>query len=167
MTLTFQPGLSRDIPVITALLHDVFRPTYGHILSEEQIKFMLSTIFSQSQMEQQLLEEGHRFIMMFDKKKLIGFAAYECNHHAESQTCKLHKLYLANGLQGQGLGKLLLNEVIRLARESDQRRLILNVNRGNRAKTFYYDLGFQVLEEVDISLEHGYFMNDYVLEKEI
>jgi ribosomal protein S18 acetylase RimI-like enzyme len=70
-------------------------------------------------------------------------------------------------LQGQGLGKLLLNEVIRLARESDQRRLILNVNRGNRAKTFYYDLGFQVLEEVDISLEHGYFMNDYVLEKEI
>lgn len=167
MTLTFRPGHIQDIPHITALLHEVFRPTYGTILSEDQIQFMLSTIFSRQRMEQQLSEEGHRFIMMLDKEELIGFAAYECDYNAGDQTCKLHKLYLAKGLQGRGLGRLLLGEVVRLAKESGQRRLILNVNRGNRAKSFYRGLGFHILEQVDIALDHGYFMNDYVLEKEI
>lgn len=166
MSITFRRAIAEDLSPITTLLHDVFRPTYGPILSEEQIKFMLSTLFSGQRMEQQFAE-GHQFLMMYDEEELTGFAAYECNYDGLSKTCKLHKLYLAKGMQGKGLGGVLIGELIRLIKKDEQERLILNVNRGNRAKNFYLKLGFRILEEVDIPLDHGYFMNDYVLEKEI
>jgi ribosomal protein S18 acetylase RimI-like enzyme len=45
--------------------------------------------------------------------------------------------------------------------------LQLNVNRNNPAKIFYEKLGFAVLNEEDIDIGNGYFMNDYVMQKMI
>jgi len=167
MSLSFRRATPADMNAITALLHEVFRPTYGHILTEPQIAFMLSSIFSQAHMEQQMNGEGHQFIMAYDGKQLAGFAALEYNFHKERAICKLHKLYLTVPMQGKGLGKALLQEVIRLAKENGQQYLILNVNRGNKAKAFYEAQGFHIRETVDIPLENGYYMNDYIMQLEL
>ena len=41
--------------------------------------------------------------------------------------------------------------------------LELNVNRLNSAINFYKKLGFEIIQEEDIDIGNGFFMNDYVL----
>ncbi len=43
----------------------------------------------------------------------------------------------------------------------------LNVNRQNKAVDFYKNIGFKIIKEVDIPIGEGYFMNDYVMQKEL
>ena len=42
--------------------------------------------------------------------------------------------------------------------------LQLQVNRYNKARNFYENLGFTVLYKADFDIGNGYFMNDYVME---
>ena len=70
------------------------------------------------------------------------------------------------GTQGKGIGRLLLDEVEANCRERGGRTLWLNVNRYNKAQTFYERQGFRVLREEDIPVG-PYWMNDYLMEKEL
>ncbi len=61
--------------------------------------------------------------------------------------------------------KKLLETVETVAKSMGAENLILNVNRKNKAKTFYEKNGFAVVREEDIDIGKGYFMNDYIMEK--
>jgi catechol 2,3-dioxygenase-like lactoylglutathione lyase family enzyme len=43
-------------------------------------------------------------------------------------------------------------------------RIILNVNKYNRAKEFYQKLGFSVYSEGIFDIGEGYVMDDYLME---
>jgi ribosomal protein S18 acetylase RimI-like enzyme len=45
--------------------------------------------------------------------------------------------------------------------------LQLQVNRDNKAKNFYEKLGFVVIDYKDFDIGHGFFMNDYIMQKEL
>ncbi|MBS1504124.1 MAG: GNAT family N-acetyltransferase, partial [Bacteroidetes bacterium] len=68
--------------------------------------------------------------------------------------------------QGKGYGKILINEVAQRTRDAGKHRLDLNVNRYNKARTFYEKMGFTVAYEEDIPIG-PYWMNDYVMRKEL
>jgi ribosomal protein S18 acetylase RimI-like enzyme len=70
-------------------------------------------------------------------------------------------------LHGKGFGTKLLDNIVEEIKPSGATTLLLNVNRHNRAKSFYERYGFKVVGEEDISIGEGYFMNDYVMEKTI
>jgi GNAT superfamily N-acetyltransferase len=74
-------------------------------------------------------------------------------------------LYVLPEAQGKGIGKLLIEEVIVLAEEMHSKSINLNVNRFNKAHFFYSKMGFCILKEVDIELDFGYLMEDYIMEK--
>ena len=73
----------------------------------------------------------------------------------------------APGLQGQGLGKILLNHIIDLLKKQGAFKLVLNVNRYNKARQFYERMGFTVIREEDFDIGNQYFMNDFVMELRI
>jgi len=57
-----------------------------------------------------------------------------------------------------------LNEIKKTAEKSV---LQLNVNRQNNAVNFYLKKGFSILYEEDNDIGEGYFMNDYVMQKDV
>ena len=69
--------------------------------------------------------------------------------------------------QGKGIGKTLIDFIENVAKENHSTALSLNVNRFNKALHFYQKLGFEIVGEVNIELDHGYLMEDYVMEKKI
>lgn len=69
--------------------------------------------------------------------------------------------------QGLGTGKMLLEYVINKAKGAGASLLELNVNRNNKAKSFYEKNGFIVFRQEDIDIDNGYFMNDYVMRLEL
>ena len=63
--------------------------------------------------------------------------------------------------------KKLLDRIVRDVKQRGASKLILNVNRHNRAIAFYERYGFKITGQEDIAIGEGYFMNDYIMEKDI
>ena len=140
--------------------------TYGAILSSEQIQYMFSMMYDLEALKNQAETKNHHFIIAGEDGNFLGFASYEFDYHGEPKT-KIHKIYILPETQGKGIGKLLIDSIAQFAKENNSNSLFLNVNRFNKALTFYQKLGFKIIQEVDIELEFGYLMEDYVMEKEI
>ena len=47
------------------------------------------------------------------------------------------------------------------------RKLQLTVNRNNKSLSFYQKLGFKIIGEQNLDIGSGYFMDDYIMEREI
>lgn len=152
----------RHIPLIQDIVAETWPHTYGAIQTEGQIRYMIDLFYKTAALEQQMAQ-GHQFLLLMDDTKAIGFAGFEPGYNGRRQT-KLHKLYVLPGIHGKGSGKQLLDAVKEATLAAGHDRLLLNVNRYNKATGFYEKQGFTITGEEDIDIGNGYFMNDYVME---
>jgi ribosomal protein S18 acetylase RimI-like enzyme len=155
-----------QLPIIKDLAYTIWPSTYGDILSNSQLDYMLYSFYSVANLEKQM-NNGQVFELLFDETNAIGFVAYElnCNFDNLSQPLtKLHKIYLLPETQGKGFGKFMIDEIVRIAKSNNQKGVFLNVNKYNKAKFFYEKLGFVISKEEVIDIGNGYVMDDYVME---
>jgi len=124
---------------------------------------MLEMMYSESSLRQQM-EEGTQFKLVYEENEPVGFAAYE---KIEPTIWKLHKIYILATQQGKGTGKFLMDHISKEVQQQGALVLQLQVNRNNKAKSFYEKIGFKVIEEADFDIGNGYFMNDYVMGKKL
>jgi len=155
-----------DLPIIKDLAYKIWPSTYGAILSEKQIVYMLASFYSDECLKENVIDKGHRFLLVKKDEKPIGFAAYEHNYLNQLVT-RVHKVYMLPETQGKGYGKLVFDRIDTIAMDNKMETISLNVNRFNTALRFYQKLGFVIVREENIALDHGYLMEDYVLEKKI
>lgn len=153
-----------DIPLIRSLAERIWPVAYQSILPEGQLAYMLEKIYSDAALKAQM-EEQHHFLLVWEDGAPVGFADYAAI--PEPGVYRLHKIYISPDLQGKGIGRILLNEVIARVSALGATILELNVNRHNKARFFYEKLGFSVHDKVDIPIGNGYFMNDYVMRKKL
>lgn len=152
-----------DIPLIADLAERTWPQTYGDYLGEEQIRYMLDKMYNKGELLGQM-RKGHIFLIATEGSQDVGFAGFSLIN-PEEYAYKLHKLYVLPEMHGKGVGKILINEVVDIARQNDGRTLELNVNRNNKAKDFYERAGFKIKETVNLEIGNGFYMNDYVMEK--
>lgn len=157
-----QAGIA-DVDTIKHLAQQTWWPTYGDILSPEQINYMLDELYSTEKLSSQISTGEQTFLLLTETgDKPVAFAAYSPRPE-NPLVYKLHKLYCLPQAQGKGYGKVLINEVCKRALAAGKHSLHLNVNRFNKAKVFYEKLGFNVIAQEDIPIGN-YQMNDYVME---
>ena len=161
--ITLRIAKEDDLSMISDLAEQIWPHTYGAYLSQEQLRYMLDLMYNHGELLSQL-QKGHTFIIAHQGEKDLGFAGFSCIE-SEKNGYKLHKIYVLPETQGQGVGKLLMNEVVDLVGRNGGKTLQLNVNRNNKARYFYEKAGFIIKETVDIDLGNGFFMNDYVMER--
>ncbi|MDB5192391.1 MAG: GCN5-related N-acetyltransferase [Segetibacter sp.] len=161
--MTIITAENQHIPVIQEIAFKTWPVTYGSILSAEQLDFMLHMFYSMSALENQF-ENDHKFLLAQVEEQAIGFASFSWN---VERSWKLHKLYVLPDYQKTGAGKALLKAVEEEAAKDGAESLQLNVNRNNKARTFYEKKGYHVISEEDIDIGSGYFMNDYIMEKSL
>lgn len=162
-SLRLRRALEKDIPLIRKLSEQIWPQTYATILSADQISYMFGKMYSETSLLQQM-KEKHEFIIVNDGKVPVGFASFSLFQHG---VYKLHKIYVMPQNQGRGTGKFIIEEILKAIHRKGGTALQLNVNRNNKAKSFYENLGFEIIREEDIDIGGGYFMNDYVMEKNI
>jgi ribosomal protein S18 acetylase RimI-like enzyme len=159
--MTIRTATINDLVTIEKLAYEIWPGAYGHILSADQLNYMLQLIYSQTSLQNQLLQQQHNFLIVEWDGEPVGFADY--SEYAPG-VYKLNKIYVHDSMQGKGVGKALIDHVIK---KITAHTLRLNVNRHNKARNFYEKLGFVVTGEEDIDIGNGYFMNDYVMEKRL
>lgn len=154
-----------DLETIRQIAEDTWWATYSPILEKDQISFMLGEIYSVEKITDQLNNNTQTYLLLIENDKPVAFAGYSPRDEAPD-IYKLHKLYCLPETQGKGYGKILINEVAEKTLAAGKHTLDLNVNRYNKAKTFYEKMGFNVAYEEDIAIG-VYWMNDYVMRKEL
>ncbi|TDE15544.1 GNAT family N-acetyltransferase [Dyadobacter psychrotolerans] len=154
---------TEDIGTIIGIQEKTWEPTYREILSREQIEYMFEKIYSYDALKKSILLEGQQFLLLISGEQTIGFAAVS---EAEPGCFKLHKVYLLPSSQGTGAGRHLLTAAEEYVKSVGGRKMTLNVNKYNKAKSFYEKMNYKVIREEDIPIG-PYWMNDYVLEKDL
>ncbi|HLA60562.1 MAG TPA: GNAT family N-acetyltransferase [Puia sp.] len=154
--------LSKDeLWQVRELALQIFPITYQEIVVPEQIDYMMDLFYTPENLQKQF-ESGQVFLIVYSEDKASGYASYTPLN--ESGEYKLNKIYVDTRLQGKGLGRILINDVISRVRKAGGKSLQLNVNRFNRAVGFYKSMGFILKKEELLDIGRGYFMDDYVME---
>ena len=153
-----------DVHVISLLAHAIWPDTYGSILNDAQLNYMLNYFYSEDSLKKQM-DDGQHFLLALSNAETVGFASY--SHSNKTGLYKVHKLYVHPMLHGHGFGKKLLDRIIKDVKPKGGTRLSLNVNRNNRAISFYEKYGFRKVGEEDVAIGEGYFQNDFVMEMDI
>lgn len=163
--LSIRTAFIEDIPVIQDVAARVWPVTYKDILTPGQITYMMELMYSAAGLTRQINELQHRFLLLYDDEQPVGYASYSTTD--TPGTYKLHKLYLDPACQGKGAGRFLLGKVTQIAKDARAHTLEVDVNRDNKARSFYEKLGFSLFKEKDTDIGSGYVMTDYVLRKAI
>ena len=150
-----------DVPTIREIAEKTWWPTYSKIISKEQIRYMLDTIYDSEAIIESMSNGSQHYILLNTNSASQGFASYG-RRKDDPTVYKLQKLYVLPENHGLGYGRLLIDEVKRRLIDKNIRVLDLNVNRYNNAKSFYEKLGFSVIAQEDIPIG-PYWMNDFVM----
>jgi ribosomal protein S18 acetylase RimI-like enzyme len=153
-----------DLTTVEQLAREIWPVTYAGIVEPEQLAYMLDLLYNNATLRDQLLNQNHTFLMAESAGKPVAFASFST---IEPGVSKLHKIYVHQNTQGQGIGKQLIDFITGHLQSQSIDTLRLNVNRRNKARFFYEKLGFVVIKEEDIDIGKGYFMVDYVMEKKL
>ncbi len=154
-----------DLSIIRNLAEQIWPAAYSDIISQGQIEFMLEKMYNQGELLTQL-REGHTFFIASDAHEDVGFAGFSIID-SEQHIFKLHKLYVLPKMHGKGVGKILINEVFDKVKAENGKFLQLNVNKANKAKDFYEKAGFYIKYSTVLDIGNGFYMDDYVMDKEL
>ena len=149
-----------SISIIQNLANITWPVAYGDIITPQQMDYMMELIYSKPALQKQI-KNGQQFIIAYDDGYPVAFAAYSPKKDNDPSVYKLHKIYILPNQQGKGIGKTLINYIIK---DIPATTLQLNVNRYNKALFFYEKLGFKIIAEEDIDIGGGFYMNDYVMQ---
>ncbi len=164
--IQIEKASSSDFTSIRTIAYQTWPVTYGSILSKPQLTYMLEAFYSDKALQDSVENHNHHFILAKEDGVTVGFASYQHLYKAV-QVTKIHKIYILPEKQGSGIGRLLIDAVEKIAKNDGSSALLLNVNRFNQAQFFYQKIGFKIIGQEDIELEHGYLMEDFILQKNI
>lgn len=150
-----------QIENIRAIAYKTWPETYSSILSPEQLSYMLDQFYNEAYLSERM-QQGNLFYLVQQEHQFLGFMELEIDE--KPGYTKLHKLYVLPEAQGLNLGRLLIDEAMSIARQAEQQGIFLNVNRYNKARSFYEKLGFELIETVDIHIGNGFYMNDFIMQ---
>ena len=164
--ITISEATPNDFKTIQEIANKSWPVAYGKILSKNQIDFMLESMYALNVLNDNYTKKNHFFLLLNEFEIPLGFASYEC-HYLNTKTTRLHKLYLLPEAKGKGLGKLLLQKIIKITQLNNSEKISLNVNRFNKSYLFYQKMGFKIVAEEDLEIGNGYLMEDYKMELKI
>jgi GNAT superfamily N-acetyltransferase len=114
-SINIRPATLDDSAFIRSVSERTWPSTYGHIISQEQIDFMLDWMYSDASLAEQFAK-GHQFYIASIDGAEIGFCSVSkepIDDEGNAQKAhKLNKLYVLPSAQGTGSGKALLNKAI-------------------------------------------------------
>ena len=158
--MKIRKAILSDIPVIKEIAEKAWRPTYDHILTEQQTIYMLDLMYNSQTLENQI--KGNIAFFMLDlEQETVGYFALE---NIDDQIVKIHKLYLDPTQKQKGLGRIIIQYIKDWALTNQKNSIILNVNKNNSAVQFYQKVGFTILEEMILDIGEGYVMDDYIMQ---
>jgi ribosomal protein S18 acetylase RimI-like enzyme len=133
---TAGPG---DIEAVRALLLETWHATYDSIHGAETVD-RLTGLWHASEALRERLDRPNAEFLIADDGETLGGMAFAASTD-DGKTVMLHQLYVRPGLQGRGIGSMLLDEVFESFPDAERIRLEVDAKNA-RAIAFYVAQGF-------------------------
>ena len=166
MTLEITPvENSSDISNTAKLAEEIWRQHFTPIIGADQVVYMLAELQSIPAINNQI-KSGWQYFLVKLNEEYVGYTGLVAE--VDSRRLMLSKLYVKKSVQGQGIGRQILDYVENKCVAEGLNLLWLTVNRHNHgAIEFYKKRGFNIVDEVVKDIGEGFVMDDYVMEKQI
>ena len=136
-------------------------PTYRGIIPDAQIPYMIERMYAWDAIRAEA-ERGTVLWLVRADGADAGLCSLDLRPGADGGA-ELHKLYTLPAYWGRGMGRLLLDELCRRAREAGASSVWLRVNKRNlRAQKAYRAAGFSNARAVCTDIGGGFAMDDFV-----
>lgn len=163
---TFRKATYSDSQLINNLASQIWEPTYGAILSREQLDYMFDLMYAPQHIVQQMEELHHEYFIISKDCVPSGYLSIEL---VEPHLYHFQKIYSLPSLHGSGIGRFIIEQGVEYLKSIHPGPFIveLYVNRENPAVGFYKHMGFYEHDTRDAPIGNGYFMNDFVMRLEV
>lgn len=158
-----RPASLNDIDGISSVAELTWHNTYGPIYSSEFIRQFLEEAYSPSRLEADILRDEaspiRKFMVAEADEQIVGYAQLTDTDHGE---CELSRIYVLPEFQGKGVGRSLLNEMIR--RDQSIESVFAWVEKDNPIGVrFYQSNHFTFAEEMEETLNgHTTILHKYI-----
>jgi ribosomal protein S18 acetylase RimI-like enzyme len=153
-----------DIASINSIATVVWPATYSNMMTKEQLDYMFDMMYSPDSIRTQMTVKNHNYFILFEDNVPQGYISI---HILEPSILYLEKIYVLPSSQGRGFGAMLIDRAKEFALTHSLNSIRLNVNRDNKSRRFYEHLGFEIISQRDLPIGKGFYMNDYIMEKQL
>ena len=151
---------------IARLANEIWREHYAPIIGTEQVDYMLAKFQSAEQIREDIKRNDYiYFTAKYIKSgEIIGY----CASQPKEDYLLLSKLYIRKDYRGKGVARSFLDEVIALCLEYRFDKIRLTVNKYNENSiTAYKKMGFETIDSIKTDIGNGFFMDDFVMERNL
>ncbi len=163
MILLRQIFSTQDIQNTARLAQMIWREHFTPIIGEKQVDYMLDKFQSAPAIAEQI-RQGYLYFALMSDNRQIGYTAFRI----DDDTLFLSKLYIQKEFRGRGYARIVLDKAEETAKKNTKPVVRLTCNKNNaNSLAAYKKLGFLIVREEKTDIGSGFFMDDYILEKQI
>ena len=148
-----------DVPEVCDLGSSVFSTAFGHSVPPDALQAYLSESYTPKAIAGDISDPSKSTIIASDKiGTVVGFAMLTrgtsdpCVDHLGGKV-ELQRVYVDSQFHGQGIGKLLMDELEKIAKKEGFEHIWLGVWEENlKAQKVYEKLGYERLGEHDFAV---------------
>lgn len=161
MNLKIRKADPKDTKLLAVLGAVTFYEAYFETDDSCDIADYITETYSVEQIQSEIEDKNSHFFIAEIDEKAVGFAKLRENSKPDclkdENTIELHRIYLVERVWRKGIGRELINECVRLAKQKGYESLWLGTWEANvKAQKFYKKLNFVKAGE------YQYFYGEYL-----
>ena len=160
-----------DLETLCTISRKTYEQTFAPLTTPENMQIFLAKAFDLEKLLNELSDKNSSFYFLFQENELAGYLKVNETPSQsdinDSQSLELERIFVKAEFQGKGLGQLLLEHAIQIAREKKKTYLWLGVwEKNKKALAFYQKNGFYQIGT------HPYILGedvqiDYILRRDL
>ncbi|WP_054850734.1 GNAT family N-acetyltransferase [Olleya sp. ITB9] len=166
--LNLQPVTLAKHANLYALMLRIYPPAYQQLWVNQDCNWYINSQYNKDNLKEELqLAHSNYYFIQFNNST-IGILRLV--HQPIKKTTKLHRLYLDQDYQGQGLGKKVMTLAITIAKQKLSKTIWLEaMDTQTQALQFYKKMGFIITEAyaLDFDLIHPNLRGMYKMTKQL
>jgi len=146
-----------DAVSLAEISRTTFYDTYQAYNTKEDMEMFLLEHFSIDLVIEELKRTDNIFLLVYDNEQLCGYAKLSESKTTDQlkdfQALEIARIYSIKEKIGKGIGKILIERCVTIARQKNKQMIWLGVWKQNpRAIAFYQKNGFEIFGEQDFVL---------------
>ncbi|HWI89662.1 MAG TPA: GNAT family N-acetyltransferase [Flavisolibacter sp.] len=171
MTLVIREANVADAKLIADISHQTFYDTFAAYNSNEDMEKFLNQQFTKGKLILEVGAKGNIFLLAYDKDVVAGYVKLRDERIPPGMgnvtALEVARLYAMTHQIGKGVGSLLMQSSIDIARQKNKEWLWLGVwEKNQRAIDFYAKWGFEKFEETDFLLGDD-MQRDWLMKRKV
>jgi diamine N-acetyltransferase len=171
MDFHIRQATNEDAKLIADLSHQTFREAFAAQNTKENMDKFLGQQFTKGKLMLEVGAPGNIFLLAYKEQEVVGYTKLRENTEPRSldilPALEIARLYVVNQMIGKGVGKLLMQTIIDIAKQKNIPAVWLSVwQKNKRALDFYNYWGFEKFDETLFVLGDD-IQHDWLMRKKI